>query len=317
MFVVRLAYFLLPKVIKNIVLLYQQNKTVQKGRIRQKYKVSKQYLNSVFEGLDLDADVFVHSSLMEIGKVEGGYKCLVELLNKNVIQCNHTLLFSALPAKGSSEDYIKSISCFDIRTASVAMGVINDYYSMLPNAVRSMSPTHSVVAVGGNAEYYVNEHHLSEVPFDENSPYFRIVKNNGKILMLGAGLKHLTLIHVVEDLLGSDFPSRIYTKQLFMVDVINKSGNEIKCKFRAHSKYRGLFRDVTEITNKIRLLPSTKILPLGASEIILMDAVDVVISLLLSLKNGVSAYGRCKLSAKGLEKANYWIDYFNKIKHNE
>lgn len=286
---------------------FKQKRLIAAAKERLKLKVSKQYLTELFNSLEIDTDLFVHSSMMEIGKIEGGYKEVVRLLNEHVLEKQHTLLFSALPFKGSSEDYLKKLFVFDISKAPVAMGVINEYYSMLPEAERSLSPTHSVVALGVNAIQYIASHHFSETPFDKNSPYFKIVKNKGKILMFGVGLSHLTLIHVIEDLLGDDFPYRVYSKKKYKIDLIDKYGNQCVGYFKTHDSFKGLFRDTTIITNLLRELPSTKIFPLGCSELILMDAGDVIISLLESLQSGISAYGKVKMSTNGIDKINYWM----------
>jgi aminoglycoside N3'-acetyltransferase len=311
--IVQFLFYFSPKVIKNIATQMNQKRSITAAKVRLKVKVSKEYLAQVFDTIQIDSDVFVHSSLMHIGKIEGGYKEVVRLLNTKVLDNQHTLLFSALPFKGSSEEFLKGLSVFDISTAAVEMGVVNEYYSMLPNAERSLSPTHSVVAVGPAATDYTAFHHLSETPFDENSPYFKIAAKKGKILMFGAGLSHLTIIHVVEDLLGDDFPFRVYTKKRYQIELINKKGERSRGTFMAHDSFRGLFRDIEPLTKSLRTLPGTVIFPLGCSELILMDAREIIVYLLESLQSGNSAYGKMKLSKKAEDKINYWISYFKSL----
>jgi len=310
---VNLIIYFSPKFIKKRLLQLHQSKLIKEGRERLKIKVSSEYLTELFDSSDFGCDLFVHTSLMEIGKIQGGYKEVVRLLNEHVLEKKHTLIFSALAFKGSSEEYLKEIKTFDVRNAPVATGVINEYYSMLPEAERSLSPTHSVVAVGLNAKYYTADHHLSETPFDENSPYFKIAKNKGKILLFGAGLKHLTIVHVIEDLLGSDFPFRVYSKKKYEIELINKIGIQSSASFKAHSEFMGIFRNTDQLTNQLRKLPGTRIFNLGCSEYILLDARDVVVNLLETLKNGKTAYGKVKLSKEARIKAEYWIDYFKSL----
>jgi len=310
---VNLIFFLSPKYIKNYLRRINETKIIKEAKERLKVKVTNEYLIEIFDSSHINSDLFVHTSIMNIGKIQGGYKEIVKLLNKNILEKNFTLLFSALAFKGSSIDYLKEIKIFDIRKAPVATGVINEYYSQLAIAERSLSPTHSVVAIGLKAEYYTKKHHLSETPFNENSPYFKIAQNKGKILMFGAGLNHLTFIHVIEDLLGSDFPFKVYSGKKYKIELINKTGTHSFGYFKAHNSFMGIFRNTDIITNPLRLLPTTRIFKLGCSEYILLDARDVIVSLLETLQDGKTAYGKVKLTIKAKEKTKYWITYFKSL----
>ena len=306
-------FYFSPKFIKNYLQQLNSQKSIKEARKRLNVKVSKEYLSELFESSKINGDLFVHSSLMDIGVIQGGFKEVVRLLNKHVLEQNHTLLLSALAIKGSSKEYLQETDTFDVRSAPVAMGVINEYYAKLPEAERSLSPTHSVVAVGPKAGYYTTNHHLSETPFTENSPYFKIAQNKGQILMFGAGLNHLTLIHVIEDLLGNEFPFKVYSGRRYKIELINKSGDRSVGSFRAHNSFLGIFRNINILTNPLRLLPGTRIFKLGCSEFILLDARDVVVSMLETLRDGKTAYGKVKLSESAKEKTEYWINYFKSI----
>jgi len=288
-------------------------KSIKEARKRLNVKVSIEYLTELFESSKINSDLFVHSSLMDIGVIQGGFKEVVKLLNKYVLEQNHTLLFSALAIKGSSKEYLQETDTFDVRSAPVAMGVINEYYANLPEAERSLSPTHSVVAVGLKSVDYTSTHHLSETPFTENSPYFKIAQNKGQILMFGAGLNHLTLVHIIEDLMGKDFPFKVYSRRKYKIELINKSGFQSVGFFKAHNNFLGIFRNLNILTNPLRLLPDTRIFKLGCSEFILLDARDVVVSMLETLRDGKTAYGKVKLTKSAKEKTEYWINYFKSI----
>lgn len=313
MITLKLIYYFLPPFIKRFFKKTKVKVPNSNGIIT----LTKSQAELIFSQVRFESDVFVHTSLLDIGKVEGGYKVLVQHLNKSILDKGYTLLFPAIPMKGSSEDYIKQITTFDVRIAAISTGVINQYYSFLPDAVRSLSPTHSVIAIGPKSTYYTDDHHLSDTPFKENSPYYKLLINKGKVLMLGAKIKHLTLIHVVEDLLGNDYPVRIHTKRSFEISIVNKNGENFKSNYRTHSKYRGVFRDMTDVSSNLRNLPSTKIIPLGQGELVLMDAIEIVLYLFENLKSGNSPYGKRKISKQAQTKIEYWIDFFNKLKTNE
>jgi len=211
---------------------------------------------------------------------------------------------------------VKKNKKFDIREQPIAMGAINSYYGKLKETKRSLSPTHSVIALGENAEYYVSEHHMSETPFTEKSPYFKLLLKKGKILMFGAGIGHLTFYHVLEDMLGDDFPVRVYTKERFEISVIDHKGDSKSGLFKAHNSLAGAYRITDYLNDKLLHLPSTVIIKLGCSNLILLDSIDVILCLLNNFKKGLTIYGKVKISDKSIQKADYWINFIAKLKNN-
>ncbi len=312
--IIKIIFFCSPRFIQNFLEKKKQQKMLTIWKERQKTKVSKQYINELFDNIPFHSDVFLHTSLFNIGKIEGGYKEVVWQLNARILDKGYTLLCSALAYKGSSEDFLKQKKIFDVRTEPVEMGTINEYYALLPEAKRSMSPTHSVCAVGRKAEYYTQEHHLAVTPFTELSPYFKIAKNKGVFLLFGSELHHLTFVHVLEDLLGNVF-GNIYTKA-YEVQVINESGEKYSGRFKAHNRFRALMRKERNIFTSIRQLPSTRIFPLGCSELILLDSIDVMLCLLNLAKQGQSINAYFNVSNECEKKIEYWTDYFQQLKNN-
>ena len=295
-----------PKPVKDKLIAYNENKKVAYWQECFKTKVSREEVDSLFAMLDLHSDVMVHSSLPDIGDIKPAF--VTDNLKKYVLDAGHTVLCPALPVKGSSYDYLSSLKEFDVRTAPNAMGKISRYYGRQSGAKRSMSPTHSVIAVGKQAGCYTEDHHKSETPFSEGSPYFKLILNGGKILMFGAGLSHLTIGHVLEDMIGeTDFPIHVYDPHRFEVGLINEKGVMTKGSFRAHSHKSGRKRNSSEIMGIVRNLPSSKVMRLGCGEVILLDARDVILCMLEQLKSGLTTMGHRRVSEECKQKTDYWI----------
>ena len=301
-----LAFQLLPKSIQTKIQSYVEDKRLKYWQECFKTKVSQQQVYELFSKMAIDCDVMIHSSLPDIGNIK--LKYVTDALKSSVLDKGHTLLCPALPVKGSTLEYLKTITEFDVRSAPNAMGSISCYFGRQNDAIRSMSPTHSVVAEGPKASYYVSEHHLSETPFTEKSPYYKLIEKKGKILMLGASLSHLTFNHVLEDMIGEDlFPVKVYDPTRYEIQLVNESG--IKCRgvFRAHSHKSGRLRDSKEVMGLVRNLPSTKVYPLGCGEVLLLDARDTILCLLESLKQGLTTMGHRHVSVECKQKAESWI----------
>lgn len=291
-------YFFLPIGIKKRISEKKQGRELRLARERAKRtRVSKEEVEKIIQGLDIgDSDIILHSSIMDIGKIDGGVKwvakCLFDKINLN----ERTILVSALPYRGKFKDYLERCELFDVRTAPIEMGGINEYIGTLPEAQRSIHPTHSIVAVGKNAEDYVKDHHLDKTPFGTNSPYYKIIKNRGKAVMFGTSWEHYTSIHAVEDMLGNDYPGRIYSSKRYLINCINNKGDNVIVETPYHNLLKSCIRMMSPLKPKLLDLGIMRVTPIGESSISVIDMYKFTLFYLEELKHGRSIYGHVSVS---------------------
>lgn len=107
--IIKYLYSFLPDFFANILLKWKREKDFNKALNRaKKFKVTKEELSTIIDSLEIDGDVFLHTSLMNIGKVVGGAKFVSELIMRKVDLANNTLIVSALPVRESFRKYIKT-----------------------------------------------------------------------------------------------------------------------------------------------------------------------------------------------------------------
>lgn len=295
--------FYSPTFFRTYLLNVKKRKELKMALMRKRRtKIKKEELERLIQSLDLDCDVFLHTSMMNIGAIEGGAKFVVETILNNFDIEHHTLLVSALPYRGSFYEYLKTNPTFDVRNAEVAMGVINERLAMRKDACRSIHPTHSVVAIGSQAQEYTATHHLDQTPFGEHSPYLKIFKNKGKILLLGATLDNVTAIHALEDLLGDNYPVDIYDKKDFKIRCYNEKGVGLFVSTKCHHPIKCLSRDVSSMRKYLEKVDAIKVTPVGESEIMLIDSLKFAACYFDMLACGRSIYGSHKVS-KDLKEA--------------
>lgn len=290
----------------------EAKKALHEMEVFQNNRVSELEVRAAMDQLEIEGDVILHSSLVEIGNIQGRHKPFVNYLQEHVLDKGHTVLAVAIPIKGYTEDYLKSIDRFD-KDAPIAMGVLATYYAKQDGAIRSLSPTHSVVALGKGAEAYTAEHHLDKWPFTEKSPYYKLLERNGSVLMIGAGIKHMTLSHIVEDMLGDLYPKKIYEKKPHRVDIYKDGKCVYKGEYYAHSKWMSAFQSDIHMVECMRALPSTKEVKLGAGEIVSINAREAVVCLLEELKKGNSIWGWARVSEECRVKSEEWIERIRKM----
>ena len=261
-------------------------------------KVSKEDVISVLNSFDLNSDVMLHCSIMNIGKIAGGTKFLCNTILEKVNISKHTLLVSALPYRGPFKDYLDKNPVFDVNTAPIAMGSVNEYFGIMDCAFRSLHPTHSVVAIGPNAKEYTAKHHLDETPFGVNSPYYKLIINHGKILLFGTSLNNMTIAHVIEDMLGKDFPVRVYCHKSYNIKVIDSEGEKHIVHTTCHNKFQGILRDGNRLRKGLINNKIMEIHDFGEAEVSVVKAWDFAVFYLNMLLNGKSIYGKHSVSNK-------------------
>jgi aminoglycoside 3-N-acetyltransferase len=139
-------------------------------------------------GLERGMDVMVHSSLSAIGRVRGGAETVVDAL-REAIGARGTLLMPSFNHRAAA--------VFNPMTTPTTNGAIPDALWRLPEAERSVHPTHAVAAVGPRAAHYCSEH-LEVGIWDARSPIGKLVHGEGYILALGTTHWTSTAYHVAE-----------------------------------------------------------------------------------------------------------------------
>ncbi len=136
--------------------------------------------------------LLVHTSLRNIGPVEGGPEALIEALRTALGQ-DGTLL---MPSMTDDDDHP-----FDpTTTACPGMGVVADTFWRLPGVLRSDIP-HAFAAAGPKAALITAPHPV-DPPHGLRSPVGRVYELDGQVLLLGVGHDSNTTIHLAENLAG-------------------------------------------------------------------------------------------------------------------
>ena len=151
--------------------------------------------------------LMVHASVRSVGPVVGGVNVLIQAL------------FDAIGPEGTVSAYVDfepfydevddldAIPVFDKRIARAALdhGILHEALRTWPGAMRSDHPDAGVVAIGRLAEWIAAEHHY-QYGYGEGTPFERIVEAGGRVLMIGAPLDTLTLLHHAEH--KADIPNK-------------------------------------------------------------------------------------------------------------
>lgn len=167
--------------------------------------------------------VMVHAAMRRVGRILGGPDALIGALLDATVPDGTVMVYTDWDA--SYEDLLdpdgripdawrEHVPPFDPLTSRAIRdnGVIAEFVRTWPGAKRSASPGPSCAAIGARADWLVTDHAI-DYGYGEHSPFAKLVAAGGKVLMAGAPLDTMTLLHHAEHL------ARIPGKRLKRVEV--------------------------------------------------------------------------------------------------
>lgn len=176
-------------------------------------------------GLQPGSSVLIHSSVDFLHLDMDAFRLLETLLD--IVGPEGTLLFPCWHFNYRAEDYLRSQGTFDVRRSPSALGMLSEIARRHPQALRSLHPTSSIVAIGKQAAYFTRDHHLDIYPCGKMSPYYRLKEAGGKIIGLGVDNFFMSFVHCPEDVLPESFPRQTRLKEIFKSKVIDTQGREM------------------------------------------------------------------------------------------
>jgi aminoglycoside 3-N-acetyltransferase len=144
----------------------------------------------------------------------------------------------------SSYEYLLQGGVFDVRRTPSYTGILTEFARRQRQAVRSLHPTKSVCAIGPAARELTATHHLSPFPYDTNSPYYKLIAHQGKIVGLGVTTNYISFGYCVDDALKERFPVQVYHDRIFDAPCINYEGETVIVSTYAHDMSRVVHGDV-------------------------------------------------------------------------
>ncbi len=172
--------------------------------------LTRRQLRAAVESLGVNSGdvVMVHAALRRVGPMMNGPDALIGALLDALGPSGTLAVYTdwdacyddLLDEHGRVPDAHRAdIPPFDPTTsrANRDHGAIAEFIRTTPGAIRSASAGPSVAAIGAKAEWLTADHPL-DYGYGEGSPFEKLVQANGKVLMVGAPLDTMTLLHHAE-----------------------------------------------------------------------------------------------------------------------
>lgn len=152
--------------------------------------------------------IMLHASIKSVGWIVGGPDMVLEALFE-ILGREGTLMmyvgWDQSPyhlAKWSSEKrnaVLNDLPAFQPNKSRAMRkwSILTEYIRTWPNAFQSNHPEATIVAVGKEAEWLTKDHPF-QYGYGTGSPLEKFCKLDGKVLMLGAPLSTMTVLHYAE-----------------------------------------------------------------------------------------------------------------------
>jgi len=142
--------------------------------------------------------LMVHAGLRSIGPVTGGVNVVVQALLDALGPGGTLVAYLDFEPFFEEEDEIE-VPVFDKRIAHAARdhGILHETIRTWPGALRSDHPDAGVAAIGPLAGWITADHPF-QYGYGPGTPFEKVIEANGSVLMLGAPLDTITLLHYAE-----------------------------------------------------------------------------------------------------------------------
>jgi aminoglycoside 3-N-acetyltransferase len=200
-----------------------------------------------------------------------------------------TILMPSIPFGGTAIDYVKSGNITDIERTPSRTGILTELFRRQKGTLRSVHPTHPVLARGSRAAAMLKDHRLASTPCGAHSPFAKLLEEKGKILFLGATIDSMTFFHYLEEVFEDRLKPSPFTSEVFEVPV--RSGTDtFLLRMRLFDKDMSRRRTITPLVSELNRLGGSVSGRVGTLPLMLVDAVAVRDAFESAIKNGTPLY---------------------------
>lgn len=180
--------------------------------------------------------VMVHASLKAVGPVEGGAEEIIAGLLETVtpggtimayVSWDRSPYAETLNGKEMSPEARDGWQAFDPANAGTerGFGLLNHFICRHPQVIRSPHPDANMAAIGPHAEALVAHHPIGS-GYGPGSPIERLLEMDGRVLLLGAPLDAVTMLHYAEAV--ADIPGK--RRVTYEMPIFDEHGRKIWVK---------------------------------------------------------------------------------------
>ena len=215
--------------------------------------------------------MMVHSSLSKCGNIIGGSKTLIKAWSD---QCETLCLPTHSYCYPERAGEVGPL--FDRYESPSEVGMVTEWFRKRSGVTRSIHSTHSIAALGPDAEELCCDHYRAETPCGRGTPYERMLNRRCAALMFGVSMYCYSFFHTAEDASGSPLVYDAGTIDKLRVKM--EEGKELVCLGRRQARNWRRFRETDRILETKGMLVRQR---LGMGELLYIPDCSVVHSFMV------------------------------------
>jgi aminoglycoside 3-N-acetyltransferase len=176
----------------------------------------------------------------------------------------------------STAEFLALKKPMDVARSPSAMGLVTEVFRRGKGVMRSLSPTHPLLAWGEDAEAFIAGHELTDRPFGPESPFARLLERNALLLCLDVGFSSITFTHFVEDRLQDALPFALYEAEAMPGVSVDREGRRIDCRVQVLSAVANRLRRESRLVEHLLRAGTLKQQRLGNSRMTWIRAADLL-----------------------------------------
>ncbi len=267
-------------------------------------RVDQGAIEEALRGLGIGAgdDVWMQTQMSAFGTVVGGPETVIRAL-RAVVGPEALVAMPAFPVGGLSIEYLRQNPVFDYHRAPSRMGAITERFRKLPEARRSLHPTHSIAAQGPGAGNLLAGHERAETPFGEGTPFVRLIERNARQVFFGTSTRPMTMYHAFECTRRPPFPYDVFLPDRFPVTCVDADGREIATSTLVHRPRLSIGRIdanpplAAEVRRRLTAV-GMNCVALGRSDVLSIPLQEMIAAFEPMLADGVTIYDPAMLEAE-------------------
>lgn len=217
--------------------------------------------------------LMVHANFKPDSGFKGNPDDIVNALVE-LVGTNGNLLMVSIPYRGRAYDYFMKNKPFRVHKTISMMGLITEMFRRKEGVLRSLNPSHPVLAYGKDSAWLIADHEECPVPCGVGSPFDKFRQLNGKILFFDVGFGAITFFHYVEDITKDKLPFNPFHEEPFFVTAYDESDRKHVIKtYVCSPNVVTSAKKLEEEMSQRHMIKKGKV---GNSNMLLVNAEDVV-----------------------------------------
>lgn len=221
-------------------------------------------------GLHPGSRLALHSSLKSIGFVFGGPQTVIRTLME-VVGEEGTILMPV---------FSRPAARFSMQETPSRTGLVTETFRRMPGVTRSPHPTHSVAVWGADAEEIARGHEQAS-GLGVDSPFHRLARRGGLVLLVGCDSRSSSIIHVAEAIAQVPYLDVFYPGYDIPMTVVYPDGRERLVEPRENPGDSSAFLVVEEEMRRQGLIREGLV---GQARTLVMNGMDIIEAALALLR---------------------------------